>query len=147
MQEPGPSRDFVRLRQLLRYSTKCRTLRDHSNRNATESEPSGNLGKDVLVLAIADNQYPLARTFAHHEFESSVPGSMVMNEVVPSSFLRDATVLFALAEIECSHSVLGEHSQVTELLAGITLCQNSHQRGRRRHYKAFAVFRQSCFVG
>src|ERR1700681_2215444 len=47
-----------------RYSTKCRTLRDHSNRNATESEPSGNLGKDVLVLAIADNQYPLARTFA-----------------------------------------------------------------------------------
>jgi hypothetical protein len=44
-------------------------LRDHSNRNATESEPSCNLGKDVLVLAIADNQYPLARPFAH-EFES-----------------------------------------------------------------------------
>lgn len=43
--------------------------RHASSRHVSRSR-SGGLRKDVLVLAIADDQYTLAGTVTHHEFEA-----------------------------------------------------------------------------
>ena len=42
--------------------------------DSTKPERSGSLRKDVLVLAITDNQHPLAATLTHHEFEPVISG-------------------------------------------------------------------------
>src|ERR1035438_10634504 len=52
-----------------RGETRART-RGTSNCPARSS----NLGKDVLVLAIAYDQHPLAGAFSHHEFEPAIGG-------------------------------------------------------------------------
>jgi hypothetical protein len=52
------------------------------------------LDQRVLVLAVADDQRPLAVALADDEVKPSTVGSMVTNEIVPSSFLREATALY-----------------------------------------------------
>src|SRR5208282_3438775 len=97
-----------------RGETRART-RDTRNCPAR----SGNFGKDVLVLAIAYDQHPLAGAFSHHEFEPAM-GGIDRDERGRTVVIRPRRHrAFPLAEIECGHSVLVQHGQLTELLAGI----------------------------
>src|SRR5208282_6390213 len=101
-----------------RGETRART-RDTRNCPAR----SGNFGKDVLVLAIAYDQHPLAGAFSHHEFEPAM-GGIDRDERGRTVVIRPRRHrAFPLAEIECGHSVLVQHGQLTEFLAGIPLCQ------------------------
>jgi len=58
--------------QALVVVTPCLRLRQLisvPHEEFAEPARSGGLRKNVLVLAIADDQYPLAAAFTHHKFE------------------------------------------------------------------------------
>src|SRR5262249_40167764 len=90
------------------------------------TKPLTPLREQVLMLAVADDEYAFAGAFPYNELEPLVGGIGGDERHGAVIVLARCDRALPLAEIEGDHPVFVEHADLAELFAGIARCQLLH---------------------
>ena len=104
---------------------------------------SGRLSKDVLVLRVAHDRASACRPASPTTNSNPMtPGAMVMNDIVPSGFLRDATSLLHSPKSNTVVALSWRHRDVAQRGVRVARRQLAASRRVGRHGQQLALGRE-----